>query len=244
MEINKIHHCDCFEGLSEIEDDTVDLVILDPPYDEWDSFLENGIICESVRILKPTGNLICFTKQPFDFNLRNDIEHIFRREIVWTFTNGGAWVSRRMPLVSFQKIYWCTPTKDFYFNERTGVNYNTRTADFKRSKKVFGEYEAEGRKFVKSEKGIWLRDHLHFNKPQNGKIPAKPQELIRILVNCFCPPDGVVVDPFMGSGTTAIVCMETERKFVGFEINKEYCDKANARMSNNINLFNIQLCQD
>jgi site-specific DNA-methyltransferase (adenine-specific) len=227
---NSIINGDCLEELDMLDDDIADLIILDPPYDKWDKFLENGIICQSVRLLKPSGNLICFTKQPFDFNLRCDIDHMFRREIVWTFTNGGAWVSKKMPLVSHQKIYWCTPTKDFYFNERTGLQYSEKTKDFERSKKVFEGYESKGRKFTKDENGVWLRDHLHFNKPNMGKIPAKPLELIEILIRCFCPKGGLVLDPFMGSGTTAIVAKNYGCNYLGIELNHDYIEIANKRI--------------
>lgn len=208
---------DCFEQLPLLDDCIADLIILDPQYNDWNTMLENGIICQAVRLLKPTGNLICFTKQPFDYDLRIDINHIFRREITWTFTNGGAWVSNKMPLVSFQKIYWCTVGKDFYFQPRTGVDYNDATKDFKRSSKVFEGYKAEGKSFTKSEDGIWLRDHLHFNKPNTGVTPAKPLDLIKILIKCFCPEGGLVIDPFMGLGTTGKACKALNRRFIGIE---------------------------
>ena len=221
MQTNVIHLGDCLETLSFLDDAIADLIILDPNYQDWDKLCEEGLICQAVRLLKPTGNILCFTKQPFDFNLRNEINHIFRREIVWSFTNGGAWVSNMMPLVSFQKIYWCTIGKDFYFNPRTGCEYNSKSKDFKRSNKVFGGYESEGRQFVKSEDGIWLRDHLHFNKPNMGKIPAKPQQLIDILVKCFCPEGGLVIDPFCGSGQIPISCIKQKRDFIAFELSNE-----------------------
>lgn len=219
MEINKIYNEDCMEVLYSIEDNSIDLVVLDPDYNDWDNLCRDGLICQSVRVLKPTGNIICFTKQPFDFELRNEVAHIFRREIIWTFCNGGAWVSNKMPLVSFQKIYWCTPyKKDCYFNPRTGMPYNDKTPDIaKRKSKVFEGYNKEGRDFVKSNEGIWLRDHLHFNKPNMGEIPAKPLSLIDIIIRCFCPAGGIVLDPFVGSGNIIISAKRNDRRFIGFE---------------------------
>lgn len=232
MELNKIYNDDCMNRLWELEDESVDLILLDPNYNDWDNLCRDGLICQSVRVLKPTGNIIIFTKQPFDFNLRNEIDYMFRREIIWSFCNGGAWVSNQMPLVSFQKLYWCTPYKrGFYFNPRTGQPYNENTPDrAKRKSKVFEGYNAEGREFVKSDEGVWLRDHLHFNKPSMGKIPAKPLELLEILIRCFCPENGLVLDPFVGGGNVCLSAMKLKRSFLGFEIQKECFDIANRRI--------------
>lgn len=222
MELNKIYNIDAFNLLSELEDESVDLLILDPNYQDWNDFNKQGLITEAIRVIKQTGNILCFTKQPFDFELRNEINEIFRREIVWTFTNGGAWVSNRMPLVSHQKIYHCVvDSKKSFFNERTGVDYSENTKDFKRSKKVFEGYEEDGKQFEKSKDGVWLRDHLHFNKPHTGKIPSKPQELYNILIRCYCPEKGLVVEPFSGSGNFAKTCKIQNKKYLGSELDKE-----------------------
>ena len=237
MEIDKIYKGDCMESLCDIDDASIDLTILDPNYNDWDKMCEEGLICQAVRVTKLTGNIIMFTKQPFDYNLRNEINHIFRREIVWTFCNGGAWVSNQMPLVSFQKLYWCTLSKEFYFNPRTGIDYADGTRDFKRATKVFGDYKGEGRQFTKSDEGIWLRDHLHYNKPMFGKIPAKPIELVSILLHCFCPEGGTILDPFMGSGTTAVAAIKQNKHYIGFEIDDECHKVINRRISEAKTLF-------
>jgi DNA modification methylase len=229
--INQILKTDALDLLSRVEDSAADLIILDPPYQFWDKFCDDGLIQKATRVLKTTGNILCFTKQPFDFNLRNAVDPIFRREIIWTFTNGGAWVSKRMPLVSSQKIYHLAINKrECFFNERTGVDYSNATKDFKRSKKVFEGYEEEGRKFKKHSDGIWLRDHLHFNKPNTGKIPSKPQGLYDILINCYCPAGGLVIEPFAGSGNFAKSCIKQSKRFIGSEIDDEIFKYAQANI--------------
>lgn len=212
---------DAIEYLNDFYDESFDLIVLDPDYQDWDNFLERGLIDLSVQKLKSTGNIICFTKQPFDYNLRTHVHPYFRREIIWTFDNGGAWCSRKMPLMSTQKIYWLTKGKEFYFNPRTGIPYNEGTRNFKRNKKVFGDYESEGREFVKSEEGVWIRDHLHYNKPNSGKIPAKPKQLIEILLRCFCQDGGTVCDPFAGSGTILLVSEQMGLDAYACDINEE-----------------------
>jgi site-specific DNA-methyltransferase (adenine-specific) len=220
--MNRIYNKDAMELLHEIPKGSVDLIILDPSYQEWNKFLDKNIISLSLECIKESGNILCFTKQPFDLKLRNEIDKYFRREIVWTFTNGGAWVSNRMPLVSHQKIYHIVKhSKKSFFNERTGVNYSDNTKSFKRSTKVFEGYSEKGKQFIKSEDGVWLRDHLHFNKPHTGSIPSKPLKLLDILIRCYCPKGGIVVEPFAGSGNFAISCIEQKKAFIGSEINKE-----------------------
>jgi DNA modification methylase len=221
------------ELIRDLDDHSIDLTILDPDYQDWDKLCKEGLISQAARVTKPTGNIICFTKQPFDYVLRNEVNHIFRREIIWSFSNGGAWVSKRMPLVSFQKIFWLTLSKEFFVNVRTGLDYKEGTKIMKRSNKVFGDYIAEGREFNKSDEGTWIRDHYHFNKPQTGKIPAKPKDLIQILIKCFCPENGVVLDPFFGSGIVGKVCQDLNRNFIAYEIDEDRVRLFNEKVSGN-----------
>ena len=223
--IREIACADAVQYIKQIEDDSVDLIVLDPNYDDWEALLQTDFLSDCIRILKDTGNILCFTKQPFDMELRQAINPIFRREIIWTFDNGGAWVSKQMPLVSFQKIYWCIKSKNFFFNPRTGQEYAEVTKNFKRARKVWEGTDVEGRQFVKSEEGTWIRDHLHFNKPQAGKIPAKPYDLIKILIHCFSPVGGLIYDPFSGAGTIAKVGDALDREVIANELDEERCMK-------------------
>lgn len=234
--MNEIVNGDAMQLVKETPDSSIDLIVLDPDYQDWDKFIKEGLIEESIRVIKDSGNILCFTKQPFDYNLRIATNQYFRREIIWSFENGGAWVSKQMPLVSFQKIYWLVKSNDFYFNPRTGLDYSEKTKEFKRPVKVFGGYCEEGKEFVKNEDGVWLRDHLHYNKPNCGDIPAKPKELIDIFVKCFCPVGGTVLDLFSGSGVVSVVARETKRNSKGSEINPKRADDIKARLKEPIQM--------
>lgn len=208
---------DSRELVKTVSPQSVDLAILDPNYNDWDDLCQSGFVDDVYRTLKPTGNIICFTKQPFDYNLRIFVNPRFRREIIWSFLNGGAWVSPKMPLVSFQKLFWLTMTDEFYFNPRTGLDYAPTTQSMKRGTKVFGDYHEEGKEFIKSDDGTWMRDHYHYNKPQSARVFAKPIELIQTLVTCLSPTGGTVLDPFFGSGVVGDACTNTDRNIIGFE---------------------------
>ncbi len=227
--IEKVSPGDAKELILTVEDHSVDLAILDPNYNDWDSLCKQGFMDQVFRTLKPTGNVICFTKQPFDLNLRIAVDKHFRREIIWSFSNGGAWVSPKMPLVSFQKLFWLAATDQFYFDPRTGQDYAPNTKSVKRGTKVFGDYCEEGKQFTKSDEGTWIRDHYHFNKPTDARVFAKPLELVQILVRCFCPINGLVLDPFFGSGATGDACINTNRSFIGFELDENAVNEFNSK---------------
>jgi DNA modification methylase len=212
---------DSTTAIKSLPSEQFDLTILDPDYQDWETLIKQGFIEEALRVTKSTGNIICFTKQPFDHQLRNYIDPWFRREIVWSFSNGGAWVSKKMPLVSHQKIYWLVKSKDFYVDVRTGLDYQPTTKSVKRSTKQFGGWVAEGKQFDKSDEGTWIRDHYHFNKPHTGAIPSKPNELIRIIIKCFSPDNGSIFDPFSGSGIVGKIGDELGRDVLSIEINPE-----------------------
>lgn len=234
--MNEVINTDAIEYIKTQKPNSFDLIILDPNYEQWTEFINKGIIERSIELLKDSGNILCFTKQPFDYDLRIAVNPFFRREIVWTFENGGAWVSKKMPLVSFQKIYWLVKTNDFYFNPRTGLDYSANTTDFKRTNKVFGEWEQEGREFKKSEEGVWLRDHLHYNKPNCGAIPQKPEELIKIFIRCFCPNEGCVLDLFGGSGVVSMIARDTGRNSKSTEIDKERAEEIKKKLEEPIQM--------
>lgn len=217
---------DALELIKTIDSDSVDFAILDPNYNDWDNLCNNGFIEEILRVIKPTGNIICFTKQPFDFNLRNKVNKVLRRKFVWTFTNGGAYSSKRLPLTSHQDIFLLTPNKKIsYFEPRTGLPYNPNTKSFKRKRYNYEGYDVEGKEFEMSEDGTWLRDHMHYNKKNTQKIGSKPKELMEIFIKCLCPLDGVVLDPFLGTGITVDICVETNRDCIGFEIMEDRFEK-------------------
>jgi DNA modification methylase len=232
--LNTVQNGDALELMKKLDDHSVDLTILDPDYQYWDELCENGIIDQAIRVTKKTGNIICFTKQPFDFKLRNTVNHIFRREMIWSFTNGGAWVSNKLPLVSFQKIFWLTPSKDSYIDVRTGRSYDKNTKTRKRNIKIFGGYKEDGKMFVPSEEGTWIRDHYHFNKPDSKKLLSKPTELMEIMIKCFCPENGIVLDPFFAEGNTGNVCSKLNRNFIGIEQKKKRLKRFNKRFYNRI----------
>lgn len=199
---------DAIETLNKLKDGSADLILLDPFYNEWDEWLEKGIIELAMTKLKESGNLLCFTAQPFDFNLRVHLQESFRREIIWHMPKRPKWVSNQLPLVTHQKIYWAVKTKgENFFQPRTGLDYSLHTVTGNKGNMVFRDYKGKLRPFEKHEDGIWMNDVQVFDKPHNEKREgAKPLELMEVLIRCLCPIEGKIVDPFAGSGVVCYAC--------------------------------------
>lgn len=210
---------DALDTLKAVQTKSVDLVLLDPYYNEWGEWIEKGLLEESFRVLKDEGNLICFTQQPFDFDLRVALQDNFRREIIWHIPKRPKWVSNNMPLVSHQKIYWATKTSEHFFQPRTGLPYSEHTQVGEKGSMVFRGYREKANKFEKHPEGIWLHDVLSMDKPhQPDKEGGKPIELIEVLIKCFSPEVGTVVDPFVGCGTTVHACNSFKRTCIAGDV--------------------------
>jgi hypothetical protein len=208
---------DALTAMRSMQDASFDLIILDPDYNDWSQLLRDGLLEESLRLLAARGNIVCFTKQPFDFDLRVAVEPYLRRQIVWSFSNGGAWCSKSLPLISHQLLFWCSADKLPFFEPRTGMEYSDATRAFTRGRKVFGGYNESGREFTPSDDGTWMRDHLHINKPLSGQVFEKPRDLLTILIRCLSPVGARVLDPFAGSGAIMKTAADLERSCVSVE---------------------------
>ncbi|MCD6435789.1 MAG: site-specific DNA-methyltransferase [Clostridiales bacterium] len=220
---------DCLEILPLLSKEIFSLIILDPSYDMWGNLIKKSFINVVINLIKQEGNILLFTKPPFDYELRIAIDKYFRDELIWTFGNGQAWVSNRMPLRHFQKIYHVVKSKNYYFNPRTGLEYSPSTKDGYRTGKSWQGWERT-KYFKKSVEGIWIKNHLHFNKPNNSFPNSKPKKLIEVLIKVYSEENNVVLDPFLGTGTTTIACEKNSRKWVGIEISPKYCEIAKERI--------------
>jgi DNA modification methylase len=228
LKTNSIYKIDCFELLMAIEDKSADLVVLDPNYQDWDDLISMGLYEEALRVLKPTGNILLFTKKPYDFNLRNKINPTFRNEIIWQYKKNGNWYSNRMPIYTYQKIFWCC-NKDFFYSQQTGIPRIGEEEQARNKAEVGGlfiGYKADECLYSAGHYigGQFLKDLLDIPRKREGKIPSKPVELCQILIRCFSPIGGFVVDPFMGGGNVILTSSKENRNFIGGDID-EHCFK-------------------
>ncbi len=245
---------DAIAWLHSLEAESVDLIFADPPYNikkaEWDTFESQGQyvewslqwITEAARVLKPTGTLYVCGFSEILADLKLPASQYFRgcRWLVWHYKNkanlGSDWGRSHESILHFRK------SRKFTFNtDDVRIPYGNHTLKYPVHPQAETSQYGKGNN---SKNEIW-RPHPGGAKPRdvieipttcNGmheKTPhptQKPEELLRKLVLASSNPGDLVIDPFLGSGTTAVVAEQLGRKWKGCDISPEYCRWAVQRL--------------
>jgi site-specific DNA-methyltransferase (adenine-specific) len=237
---------DFLTDAANLPDASIDLIVADPPYGLGkdygnDSDMRSGEdflawtyewLDLAIPKLKPTGSLYVFCTWQYApeifVYLKSKMTMI--NEIVWDRrvpSMGGT--TRRFTSVH-DNIGFFAVSKDYYFDlDPVRIPYDAVTKKA-RSRKLF-----EGSKWLElgyNPKDVWSVSRLHRQHAERVDHPTqKPLEIVERMVLASCPPGGRVLDPFMGSGTTAVACARQQREFVGYEINESYCAIARERVS-------------
>lgn len=243
--LNQIFNEDAITGLHRIPDASIDLILTDPPYGlgkdygndsdkqeaaEYLAWTERWIDAVLPK-LKPTGSLYIF----LTWRYSPEIFVMLKQRM--TMINEIIW-DRRVPSMggstrSFSSVHdtigLFVKSKNYYFDlDSVRIPYDAETKKA-RSRSIF-----VGAKWLElgyNPKDLWSVSRLHKEDPERVEHPTqKPLEIIERMVMASCPADGVVLDPFMGSGTTAVAARRCGRHFVGFELNPDYCAIIEARL--------------
>ena len=223
---------DCLECMKEIPDGSVDLILTDPPYGttacKWDSVIPLEPMWEQLkRVIKPNGAIVLFGSQPFTSVLVASNFKMFRYEWVWEKTMAtGALNANKMPLRAHETIcvfYKLLPT--YIPQKTTGKPYRKNM----RSEMVGECYGGTGLKplFEQINKGTRMpRSVLRISNSNHKNLhpTQKPVALMEYLIKTYTNDGETVLDFTMGSGTTGVACVNTNRKFIGIERDDKYFD--------------------
>lgn len=213
----------------------VDVTIADPPY--GDTSLEWDERCKGWLPLIPSNNLWCFGS--FRFFFENAAEFrgwTFAQDLVWEKHNGSSFHADRFRRVheiitQFYRGSW----SDVFKAPVTTPDATKRTVRRKHRPPHMGHIE-EG--FYESEDGgPRLMRSVLFVRSCHGYAAhptQKPLELLTPLIEYSCPIDGVVLDPFAGSGSTLVAAAQLGRKAIGIEIEERYCEAAAKRLDQEV----------
>ncbi|MDT7871962.1 MAG: site-specific DNA-methyltransferase [Thermocrinis sp.] len=237
--LNRIF-CKSSENMSELPDNSVHLMITSPPYnvgkeydqdmslEEYREFLRR-VWKEVYRVLVPGGraciNIANIGRKPYiplhAFIIEDmlNLGFLMRGEIIWVKKGGGApstawgtWMSAKNPTLRDEHEYILVFSKKFFERPKTENKEDTITRE----------------EFLEFTRSVW------YMKPETAKKighPAPfPVELPYRLIQLYSFKGDVVLDPFMGSGQTALACLKTGRFYIGYEINEDYVRLAEKRI--------------
>jgi site-specific DNA-methyltransferase (adenine-specific) len=243
---NRVFCEDALQGLTRIPDESIDLLIADPPYglgkdygndsDKLDAsaylrWMEEWIDAVLPK-LKSSGSLYIFLTWRYSpevfVMLKQRMTMV--NEIIWDRKVPSMGGSIRKFSSVHDTIGFFVKSKNYYFDlDAVRIPYDAETKKA-RSRSIF-----VGAKWLElgyNPKDVWSVSRLHREHRERADHPTqKPLEIIERMVKASCPPDGVVLDPFMGSGTTAVAARRCGRNFAGFELNEKYCELIEARLA-------------
>ena len=229
LESDKIYNIDCLEGMKHIPDGSVDLIVTDPPYDfmtkhQSANYTGAGAFGKLGRSyhgeLEKAGIIDGFDREACVREMRRVMKKVNiyiwcnKDQITWYL---NAFADCNMELLTWHKTNPIPTCDNKYLSD-------TEYLLFFREKgvKILGTYE--------TKKKYWLQEINTEDKELWGHPTIKPLNIIQTLIVNSSQEGETVLDPSMGSGTTAVACIKEKRHFIGFELNKEYYDKACKRI--------------
>jgi site-specific DNA-methyltransferase (adenine-specific) len=247
--LNKTICSDLFTIIDKLPTSCVDLLIIDPPYNlnknfhgvkfsksDDESYLEylRTWFPKILKVLKPNGSVyICgdWKSTSCLYQIMKENTEV-RSRITWQREKGrGAKTNWKN---STEDIWFGTVCDDYYFD----------VDSVKQKRKVIAPYKENGKPkdWEESEDGNFRLTHPsnfwddisipYWSMPENTDHPTqKPEKLVAKLILASCPANGVVLDPFLGSGTTSVVAKKLGRNFIGIDMNEEYCIWAEKRLA-------------
>lgn len=254
LELNKIYNEDCLgdenknTGMWRIPDKSVDMILADLPYGttkaKWDTPINlERLWKQYLRIIKDNGAIVLFGQEPFASTLRNSNQKLYKYDWYWKKSKPSGFANaKRMPLKDVETIsifYKKLPTYNPQGLVRIDRENNNSTKQIRRNNITALNGGAFKENTYIQEYTNYPRQILEFSiegKPMHNT--QKPVPLFEYLIKTYTNEGETVLDSVMGSGTTAIACINTNRNYIGFELEKEYYDLANERIEKHLKEIN------
>lgn len=238
----QMKHCDMFslDGFASLPDASIDAVITDLPYgtlnkrNTWDQCINLPLFWKEIhRVCKEIAAIVTTSQMPYTAELVSSNYAHFKYCWVWEKSKATGYLNaKKQPLRAHEDI--CVfYKKQCKFNPifSIGLPYNKGKAI--RDTLAYGKQEKAI--LVKNDSGLrYPRTVLYFKTAESeGKYhpTQKPLALFQYLIQTYTDPGDLILDPCFGSGTTAIACQTLGRKFIGFEKEKQFYQKALIRIS-------------
>lgn len=255
--LNRIHNANCFDILKQLPDESVDLVLTDPPYMttnlEYDKLAAktldfNDWKAEILRVAKPHTPILIFSSGKFTYFMVQLFKEYFRYELIWDKVNkttGFASADWR-PMLNHEMVLYFSKT--FARKNTPKLKRNTYNHGVQRLvNKIEKRREATSKNplysgikekiaYAKLNDALYPKSILRFNKSSAMGIhpSAKPYGLIEYLLNLYSNEGDIVLDTFSGSGIVAYACKLRNRNFIATELDPEYYRRSLLFMDNDL----------
>ncbi|MBV9865362.1 MAG: site-specific DNA-methyltransferase [Abitibacteriaceae bacterium] len=229
--------------MAKLADHSIDALISDPPYGMTDLFWDRKIDWprfwkEIERICKENAVIVLFSQQPFTTDLINSNRKWFRYELIWHKTMAVGWLSaNQRPLRAHENILiFAKRFQKSTYNPQMELGHKPYISQHTGPVALYGRQRnwpsvarsVGGERYPRS---VLTLSNCGFSRRNPRLHPTqKPLMLIRWLVKSYTNPGDMVLDPFMGSGTTGVACLQTGRHFIGVELEFSYFSNAHERL--------------
>lgn len=228
-----LFHGDCLEAMKVIPDGSVDMILCDLPYgttqNKWDCPLPlSSMWTEYWRICKPNGAIVLTAQSPFDKILgASCIEHL-KYEWLWHKRLAtGHLNAKKQPMKAHENVLVFYRSQPTYNPQMTsGMPYRTKSG------RASSNYGSQVEVVTDNGGERYPRSVIEFDHDRVARVhpTQKPVALMEYLIRTYTNEGETVLDNCMGSGTTGVACIRTERKFIGIEKDDEYFKIAQGRI--------------
>ena len=267
METDWIKNIDCLEGMKELPDKSVDMILCDLPYgttrNKWDSVIPlEPLWDEYKRIIKRGGAIVLTSQMPFAVDLINSNRDQFRYEWIWKKNRGVGFLNaNRLPLRAHENVLVFYDVHGKYnpqglkigkkqpsgtvgpnYDMESGYSFREQIQNWKKkgSPNSYGDFYDLIDKATHGKKNYPI-DILDIQCEIDIEHPTqKPVPLFEYLIKTYTDEGDLVLDNCMGSGTTAVACIRSGRHFIGYETDKGYYDIAMRRISESKRVWDKQ----
>jgi site-specific DNA-methyltransferase (adenine-specific) len=239
---------DCTDWMKNCKDKEFDCVITDPPYGttaiSWDKAIDLNLFWSGINpLIKQNTPILVFSSQPFTTDLIMSNREKFKYEIIWKKTTPSGFLNaNKTPLriheniiVFYDKLPTYTPIKSKVDRNDLGRVRHVKGIRAKQYRDMDGiDWTETGERFPTDVVEFSNWNGVSFGNKKNDatKHPTqKPIDLCAYLIETYSKPGDTILDPFMGSGTTGVACVMTNRNFIGIEIDPGYYEIAKKRIA-------------
>ncbi len=233
----KLINGDCLEVMKTIEDKSIDMILCDLPYGttacKWDGIIPfNELWAQYERIIKDNGAIVLTASQPFTTELIHSNLKLFKYCWVWNKKKAGnIFLAKYQPMKIHEDIAVFSKKAHKYNPIKTPRDKIKRSKNYGTGEAMGGDRKKEDKVYEYTDKNPVSIIEVS-NAVQKGKIhpTQKPVELFEYLIKTYTNEGETVLDNCMGSGTTAIACINTNRNFIGIELDENYFNIAKKRI--------------